>query len=143
MTRHARLLWLTLAIVACATVPLKPATTPPDWSRLASEDTIEVVTQDADGDVRETTIWLVVVDGVGTIRTGNTQWYENLTRDPALKVRMGGAEYPMRIERVTDEEERKRINAAFRAKYGVQDRTVQIFRGVDLNMMRLLPRDTR
>ncbi len=140
MPRRALVLSLAVALLGCASIPLKPATTPPDWSALAGEDTIEVVTRDADGDIRETTIWLVVVDGVGTIRTGNTHWYENLLRDPALKVRMRGAEYPMRVEKVTDEDARKRINEAFRAKYGVQDRTVQLFRGVDLNMMRLMPR---
>jgi hypothetical protein len=139
MTRSALVLWLALAVLGCATLPPVPATARPDWSALAGEETIQLVTRDASGDVRETKVWLVVVDGVGAIRTGNTKWFENLTRDPTLKVRMGGLEYAMRIEKVTDEEARKRINAVYRAKYGVQDRTVQLFRGVDLNMMRLLP----
>jgi hypothetical protein len=140
MTRHALLLGLALALVGCASVPPSPpAAVPPDWSSLASEETIQVVTRDEDGGVRETTVWLVVVDGVGTIRTGNTHWYQNLMRDPALKVRMGGLEYAMRIEPVTDAETRRRINAVYRAKYKVQDQTVQLFRGVDLNMLRLRP----
>ncbi len=140
MPRHAFVLGLAMALLACASLPPAPATVVPDWSALASEETIQLGTRDPDGDLRETTVWLVVVDGVGTIRTGNTSWYANLTRDPALRVRMGGLEYAMRIERVTDEETRRRINSVFRAKYGVQDKAVQLFRGVDLNMMRLLPR---
>ena len=140
MPRCALLLGLALALLSCASLPPAPARVAPDWSALASEETIQLLTQDPDGDIRETTVWLVVVDGIGTIRTGNASWYANLTRDPTLKVRMGGLEYPMRIERVTDEETRRRINSVFRAKYGVQDRTVQLFRGVDLYMLHLLPR---
>ena len=140
MTYRASALCLAFTLVACASLPPKPASGPVDWGALANEETIELVTRDADGDVRETTVWLVVVDGTGTIRTGNTRWNENLTRDPALLVRMAGAEYPLRIERVTDEAARARINAAYRTKYGVQDRIVQLFRGADVNMMRLLPR---
>ena len=139
MPRSALVLCLTFTLLACASVPLKTATTAPDWSALANEETIELVTRDSDGDVRETTVWLVVVDGVGTIRTGNTHWFANLTRDPALRVRMAGTEYALRTELVKDPDTRKRINDAYRAKYGVQDRTVLLFRGVDLNMLRLLP----
>ena len=139
MPRHAFLLSLALVVAGCASFSPAPATLAPDWSALAGEETIQLVTRDEDGAIRETTVWLVVVDGVGTIRTGNTHWFKNLMRDPALKVRMGGLEYAMRVEKVTDEEARKRINAVYRAKYGVQDRTVQLFRGVDLYMMRLLP----
>ena len=140
MTRSTLVLWLAVAMLGCASLPpAVPAASRPDWSALAGVETIELVTRDENGDVRETKVWLVVVDGAGTIRTGNTHWYANLMRDPALKVRMGGLEYAMRVEKVTDEEARKRINAVYRAKYGVQDRTVQLFRGVDLYMMRLLP----
>jgi hypothetical protein len=139
MPRSTLVLGFALVLLACATLPPAPATRAPDWSALSDQETIQLVTRDPDGDVRETTVWLVVVDGVGTIRTGNTSWYANLTRDPALRVRMGGLEYAMRIERVTDEETRRRINSVFQAKYGVQDSFVQLFRGVDLNMMRLLP----
>ena len=130
---------LALCVVSCASVPLQQASAPPDWSAVSDEETIEVVTRDPDGDVRETTIWLVVVDGVGTIRTGNTRWFANLQRDPNLKLRVAGAEYPMRIEMITDPEQRARVAEAFRAKYGIQDRTVLLFRGAGLNEMRLLP----
>jgi hypothetical protein len=132
-----------LLLASCATLPPKPATAPPDWKVLAEESTVEVVTRDPDGDARETTVWLVVVDGVGMIRTGSTRWFANLQRNPSLELRAAGAAYPMRVELVTDTEQIARVQAAFRTKYGFQDRTVLLMRGSELKHMRLLWRDPK
>jgi hypothetical protein len=133
---------LLLCLAACASAPEpRPASAPPDWPALAAEPTIVVVTVDADGRERATTIWLVVVDGVGTIRTGSTRWFANLARDPTLRLRARDTEYPLRIERVTDPAEGALLDAAFRAKYGWQDRLVSLLRRqAKTNWMKLLPR---
>jgi hypothetical protein len=131
---------LMLALAACASKPApRPASEALDWPTLAAEPTVVVVTKDPDGRERATTIWLVVVDGVGTIRTGSTRWFANLQRDPALRPRARGIEYPLRIDLVADPAEGARIDAAFRAKYGFSDRLVSLLRTRG-NRMKLLPR---
>jgi len=132
-------LWIVL-LLACASVPLVPADDAPDWSALAAENTVEIVTIDPDGDERITTIWLAVVEGTGFIRTGGSRWFANLERDPKLRMRAAGKEYPLQVEPVKDAAQAEKIDAAFREKYGASDRFISIFRGNDPNRMRLQPR---
>lgn len=112
---------------------------PPDWSAVADEETVTVITKDEDGDVRETTIWLLVLDDVGYIRTSrSSRWGGNVQRDPALALRIDGAEYPMRATFIEDEAERARIVAGFEAKYG-SNPILNWIRGDDPRIMRLDP----
>ena len=135
------LLMLLPLLTGCASMaPPPPATASPSWGELAELSTVVVVTLDPDGDERATTVWLVEVDGRGFIRTGGTRWFANLERDPELRLRAGGAEYSLRSVRIDDAELEARIDAAFRAKYGVSDRFVSLFRGRTTNRMRLDPR---
>jgi hypothetical protein len=99
----------------------------PDWTALAAEEEVQVVTHDAGGELRDTTIWLAVVDGQGYLRTGETRWRANLERDPDTVFRIAGREYPMRAQHVTDPELIARINAVFREKYGFSDRFIGWF----------------
>ena len=99
----------------------------PDWNALADESVIEVLTHDADGDLRETKVWVGVVDGVGYVRTSDTRWRENITRDADVVVRIEEREYPLRAELVTDAALRARVNEVFRAKYGLTDRMLGWF----------------
>jgi len=128
-----------LLLIACATVAVTPATRAPDWAALADESTVVLVTRDADGDERVTTVWLVVVDGEGFIRTGATRWFANLERDPRLGFRAAGSEYPLAVEFVRDPEVGARVDAAFRAKYGFANSVVTFFRR-DPKRMRLVSR---
>jgi hypothetical protein len=99
-----------------------------------------IVTQDPDGSERVTKIWLVVVDGQGLIRTGNTRWFRNIQRDPNVVFRVGGYAYPLRADLVTDESLKDRAHAAFREKYGWQDWIIHPIGEPDPNVMRLSPR---
>lgn len=99
----------------------------PDWNAVAAEDTIEIVTHDADGALRETTVWLGVVDATGYVRTSDSRWRENIERDPDVIVRVAGSEYPLRAESITDTSVRARVNEVFRAKYGFMDRMLSWF----------------
>jgi len=99
----------------------------PDWSALADESVIEVLTHDADGDLRETKVWVGVVDGVGYVRTSDTRWRANIERDADVVVRIAEQEYPLRAELVSDTALRARVNEVFRAKYGLTDRILGWF----------------
>jgi hypothetical protein len=117
------------------------ATAPIDWAAVADEGVPEVVTVDPDGDLRETKLWIVVLDGQAFIRTGDTRWFRNIERDPDVTLRIAGVAYPLRAEPVIDGPLRDRIHAAFREKYGFQDRLVGLTANrADANILRLVPR---
>jgi hypothetical protein len=111
---------------------------PPDWEAVADTQTVEVLSTDEDGDPRETTIWLIVVDGQGYIRTSqSTRWGKNVARNPDIALRIGEGEYPVRASFVDDEALRERIVKAFRQKYGWIDGFLNIVRGSSPRLMRL------
>jgi hypothetical protein len=131
-----------MASIACAASLLAgPALAEvPDWDAVAEVQEVQVLTHDEDGEERDTTVWLSVVDGQGYIRTGGTRWGDNVVRDPEIVLEIEGREYPLRVEFVEDDALRERIGAAFREKYGWFDGFMQIFRGSRPKIMRLLPR---
>jgi hypothetical protein len=113
----------------------------PNWDKLAPVERIEIITHDEDGDARETTIWLAVVDGQGFIRTGNSTWGENIRRKPDdVVLRIEGIEYPLQAEFIENEKLRERVTAAFHAKYGWTDSLVHFFRGGRPNIMHMIAR---
>lgn len=102
----------------------------PDWAAVADVEQVVALTTDADGSPRETTIWLVVVDGQGFVRAGAAStWGVNAARDSALALRIGGAEYALRAEPAADADQRERVSRAFRDKYGTVDALLDVFRG--------------
>ncbi len=133
---------LSILMVLCAALwlPLAASAEGPDWDALADVGTIEVVTRDEDGDVRESSIWFAVVDGQGFIRTGGSTWGENISRDPNLVLRIEGIEYPLRADFIEGDALRARIIAAFREKYGWFDGFVDFVRGSRPKIMHMLPR---
>ena len=124
ITRRVFALGFALAVWLLSPVSIADA---PDWNALADERVIEVLPHDADGDLRETTVWVGVVDGVGFVRTSDTRWRENIARDADVVVRIAEQEYPLRAELVTDDALRARVNQVFRAKYGLTDRILGWF----------------
>jgi len=113
------------------------AAAPPDWEALRELETVEVVTRDERGEARETTVWLVVLDGEGYLRTGRTRWGAEVERSRELVLRAPGTELPLRVELVEDDALRGRVAQAFRAKYGLTDRLVSWPRGSRPRIMRL------
>jgi len=109
------------------------------WSRYADEETVTAITTDEDGSVRETTIWLVVVDGAAYIRTGKTRWGGNVERETEILLRVATEEIPVRVRFVMNEDLRRRVIEAFRAKYGFTDGLLDIFRGRNPKIMQLAP----
>ena len=131
------LLTLVAGLVAAAGPAAAEA---PDWSALRDVGTVVVGTADDDGSPRETTVWLVVLDGSGYVRTGNTHWGDNAVRSRELVLRALGASTPLRIELVEDEAARQRVADAFRAKYGYTDALLSWVRGSRPKLMHLLPK---
>lgn len=140
MNRGTLMACAVFVAVSCASTVPPVAETALDWQLVADEGMPVIVTRDPDGGERVTKLWLVVVDGEGLIRTGDSRWFQNIQRDPSVVFRIGGYAYPLRAELVTDESLEKRANAAFREKYGLQDWLIHPFGEPDKNVMRLLPR---
>jgi opacity protein-like surface antigen len=114
-----------LAILAAAA----SAAEAPEWSSVAGLDTVSIATTNPDGTLRYTTVWIVVVGGRGYIRTGDTTWGANVTRNPNVKLVVGDQEYALRADFVEAEDERALVTAAFNEKYGVTDTVLGWFRG--------------
>jgi hypothetical protein len=112
----------------------------PEWESLADVAVIEVVTQDADGDLRETKVWFVLLDGEPYLRTSESRWLENLRRNPELVLRIEGRDYEARVAEVQGDEIVERVDAASREKYGWQERLIHPFRRRTPDILRLSPR---
>jgi hypothetical protein len=109
----------------------------PDWTAMADTGTVHVLTTDADGDARETKIWLAVVDGTPYFRTSRgSRWGDNVEREPEIALRVDETEFPLRARFVEAADERARIVAAFEAKYG-SNPVLNWIRGDDPRIMRL------
>ena len=113
----------------------------PDWESLADVDVIEVVTEDEDGDPRETKVWFVTLEGETYLRTSASRWLENLRRDPNLRLRIEDREYEARAEEATTEALIEAVDAATREKYGFQERVIHVFRMRKPEILKLAPRD--
>lgn len=134
-TRTFARLLLAVVWLCCTTVA---SAQPINWYAVADVKTIVTITVDEDGTTRETTIWLVVVDGQGYIRTsGWTEWGKNIQRNPDIGLRIGETEQLVRASFVTDEGLRQRIVDTFREKYGWFDGFLNIFRRGSSLIMRL------
>ena len=108
--------------LACATGGAPTAQDPIDWQTADERWSLHIVTLDPDGGERVTRIWLATVDGGGVFRTGDSRWWHNLERDASSRIRLLGIDYPMRVEFVTEHEEKARIDDAFAEKYGWLER---------------------
>ncbi len=111
-----------------------------DWNAVADERVPRIMTLDQDASERWTKLWIAVVDGQGYIRTGRSRWFRNIQRNPNVKLEIGGAVHPMRIEHVDDDALRRRVSGTMREKYGWQDVLIHPFGGPGANIMRLVPR---
>lgn len=125
-------MWIRISVVTLAMVVLGAFAAQaqlPDWSAVADTETVEVVTEDEDGSLRVTTVWLLVLDGEGYVRTGGTSWGANVVRSGNLTLRIDENEYPLGVEFEEDEDLRAQIEQGFRDKYGWSDGLIGWIRG--------------
>ncbi len=102
---------------------------------------IEIVTEDLDGDRRETKVWVGEFEGRVYVRTNDSRWFINIQREPKFVLRAGGRVVPVIGEVVLDDELRRQVDDTFREKYGWQVRMMEFFGGTGgKNLLRLSPR---
>lgn len=132
-----------LAIVAALVLLLAPRVSRADgfdWAPFEQEDVIHVLTHDEDGELRDTKVWVVVLDGSGYVRTNASHWLENIQRNPEVQVRVRGYDYLMRAEEVRASALRESVEGAYKKKYGLLQKTMSLFRIREPTVLRLVPR---
>jgi deazaflavin-dependent oxidoreductase (nitroreductase family) len=55
------------------------------------------------------------------VKGSDTQWYKNVLKDPAVKVKAGGAEAELKVTPMTDGKQVTSVVEKFRDKYGAGD----------------------
>ncbi|TFG94764.1 MAG: DUF2255 family protein [Myxococcales bacterium] len=108
-----------------------------DWTPLAEEDVVEILTVDPDGGPRETKVWVVVVGDAAYVRTNDSRWLANIRRDPLFRMRVRAREFALRAEETTERETIERVEAGFKAKYGFMQRVMSALRLREPTVLRL------
>ena len=90
----------------------------PSWSDLLEEQEISITVNQEDGTTRELTIWFVVVEGEGYVRTWGSSWHAEIERDPDIVLRIAGQEHLAQVSVVPEGALHTEINEAYRRKYG-------------------------
>ena len=129
--------FLEAALVALMVLASGALAQPVDWSALQSESVIEVLTSDGDGSLRETPVWIVVLDGAAYVRTNDSKWLANIRRGSAVALRLDGTERPVTSEEVSDAAVTGAVEEAFKAKYGLMQRMMSALRMREPTVLRL------
>jgi len=111
-----------------------------DWAPYREDSTIEILTDDEDGDRRETKIWIVVLDDAGFIRTNDSRWLANIRRGSPVLLRTRDVETPVTAEVIEDPLVYDRVEQAFKEKYGWVQKAMSVFRMSRPTVLKLSPR---
>ncbi len=111
-----------------------------DWAPAQEESVVEILTTDADGGLRETPVWIVVLEDTGYVRTNDSTWLANIRRRSPVRLRVGDEENAMRATEVADAALRARVEEAFKAKYGWLQRAMSALRMREPTVLALTPR---
>ncbi|HZP41531.1 MAG TPA: nitroreductase/quinone reductase family protein [Candidatus Binatia bacterium] len=107
-----------VALAVAATVPRDVATA---LERVRDQSTLDITTVGRKSGRRHTKpIWFVVDDGrivVQAGKSGKTDWYRNLRKDPSVVVRTGGYTFQTTAVPVTDPKRVEAIHRLFLQKY--------------------------
>jgi hypothetical protein len=124
-----------------AALALAAAAAPPaaaqSWTPFAEADVVRIVTQDEDGDERDTPVWIVVVDGAAYVRTNDSRWLANIRRGSSVALRLDATTRPVSAEEVEDPAVAASVEAAYKAKYGFVQRVMSFFRMREPRVLRL------
>jgi hypothetical protein len=112
----------------------------PEWDRVSDVQTIEVLTFDVDGELRETPVWFVLLNGEAYLRTSNSRWLDNLRRDPNLRLRIEGVLYEAEAEEIPGQGILAKVDLASMRKYGLQEQLIHMFRFGSPQILRIFPR---
>lgn len=118
--------WVVGLLLAAGPAPLAAGV---DWPTFAERDVILVLTEDADGDGRETKVWIVALDGRGYVRTNDSRWLANIRRGSPVALRGGeGPEVAVVAREIDAPDVAERVEEAFLAKYGFVQRVMSALR---------------
>jgi hypothetical protein len=104
-----------------------------------TERVVEILTDDADGERRETKVWCVALDGAVFVRTNDSRWLANIRRGSKIALRVAGEESAVVAEEVTDEGLRQQVEALYKLKYGTLQRVMSALRVREPSVLRLSP----
>ena len=99
-----------------------------DWQHAQGQDVVEILTHDEDGELRETSVWIVAFDGHGYVRTNDSRWLANIRRGSSVALRLGEDEYAVAAREPDDAAIDKRVEEQFKQKYGFMQRVMSAFR---------------
>jgi hypothetical protein len=108
-----------------------------DWTPAQQDSVVEILTSDADGGLRETPVWIVVLDGAAYVRTNDSKWLANIRRGSAVRLRMRDVESPVEAAETNDTALAARVEEAFKAKYGLTQKLMSLFRMSEPTVLRL------
>ena len=134
------IMMLGLVFVFIAVAVAVAETEMPDLNVVSDLSTVEVLTEDEDGSLRETTVWILVQDEEVYVRTGDSRWGENVVRSGQIILRVDEIDYPLSVEFEEDDARRAIIRQGFRDKYGWFDGMISWVRGDRPKHMRLVAR---
>ena len=69
-------------------------------------------------------IWFVWDDGrlyLLPVKGSDTQWYQNVLKNPSIRIDAGGAQSDLKVVAVSDAPQVKSVIEKFRGKYGAND----------------------
>ncbi len=112
-----------------------------DWAPMRDESVVEVLTSDADGELRETPVWIVVLGDAAYVRTNDSKWLANIRRGSAVRLRVRDVETSVVAAETTDAALAARVEEAFQAKYGITQRVMSLFRLREPTVLALRPFD--
>ncbi len=99
-----------------------------DWAPASEDSVVEILTSDADASLRETPVWIVVLDGAAYVRTNDSKWLANIRRGTAVRLRVREVETQVGTGEVKDAALAARVEEAFKTKYGFTQRVMSLFR---------------
>ena len=108
-----------------------------DWPRFQQESVVEVLTTDEDGALRETSVWIVVLDGRGYVRTNDSRWLANIRRGSGVALRLDEQEFDVVARESEDPATAARVEASFKEKYGLLQRVMSFFRTSEPTLLEL------
>jgi hypothetical protein len=111
-----------------------------DWQRVQDTDVVEILTQDEDGEPRETSIWIVSLDGRGYVRTNDSRWLANIRRGSSVALRVEEQEFAVAAREPDDPAIAARVEEQFKQKYGFMQRVMSTFRVSEPTVLELTAR---
>ena len=96
-----------------------------------SGEVVVVSTNNADGGVETTRLWVVDHEGSQWLRSGSPMagWYQRMTASPEIQIERAGITYAATVQ--PDVAKRDVINSLMREKYGWADQFIELMFGRD------------